>query len=193
MAFTTGTKARRLAASALGIAVLSIGIISVGGAANAAAPVEHKLAEEKSCSLDLGTNSLVCVAVGDDLNQAVLEQENLVVVGAIDARGITANRAAAPAGALATTVQAQLYSDANYGGAYFQVTNSAACNGSTTWYYGPLSNVGWSSKVSSFKSFSGCSTKLWQGGNYTGASYGYAVNAATLGAMNDVGNSVTMK
>lgn len=191
MAITTGTKARRLAASALSIAVLSIGFVSVGGAANAA-PVEQ-VSEEKSCSLDLGTNSLVCVAVGDDLNKAVLEQENLVVVSPIGALGITATRASAPAGALATTVQARLYSDANYGGAYFQVTNSTTCNGSTIWYYGPLSNVGWSSKVSSFKSFSGCSTKLWQGGNYTGASYGYAVNAATLGAMNDVGNSVTMK
>ncbi|MGO4105534.1 hypothetical protein AB4Y63_16415 [Leifsonia sp. YAF41] len=192
MAITTGTKARRLAASALGIAVLSIGLVSVGGAAHAA-PREHKVAEEKSCSLDLGTNRLVCVTVGDDLNKAVLEQENLIVVSPLGARGISADRAAAPAGALVTYVQAQLYADANYGGATFQVTNSAICNGSTTWYYGPLSNVGWSSKVSSFKSFSGCSTKLWQGGNYTGASYGYAVNAATLGVMNDAGNSVTMK
>lgn len=192
MTAKTSIATRRFLASALSIAALSIGLVSVGGAANAS-PSEQKMVEAQSCSFDLGTGSLVCVAVGEDLNQAVLEQQNLIVIAPSGARGATSSRAAAPAGALATTVQTQLYSDANYGGAYFQVTNSAACNGSTTWYYGPLSNVGWSSKVSSFKSFSGCSTKVWQGGNYTGASYGYAVNAASLGAMNDLANSVTMQ
>ncbi|GAA3882974.1 hypothetical protein GCM10022381_26550 [Leifsonia kafniensis] len=188
----------------MSVAALSIGLVSVGGAANATTS-EPTIVEEQSCSFDLGTRSLVCVAVGDDLNQAVLEQQNLVVVTPTGALGTTATAAATdtattetaavavPVGALATSIQAQLYSDANYGGAYFQITNSAACNGSTTWYFGPLSNVGWSSKVSSFKSFSNCSTKVWQGSNYSGAAYGYAVNASSLGAMNDLANSVTMK
>lgn len=90
-------------------------------------------------------------------------------------------------------MQTQLYDDADYSGSFFQITNSNACNGSTTWYYGPLGNVGWSGQVSSFKSFSNCSTKVWQGIDYTGAAYGYAVSAANLGAMNDQANSVTMK
>lgn len=191
MAITTIAKARRLVASTFCIAALSLGFISVGGAANAATSEPEAIAQ--SCSYDLGTTSLVCVAVGDDLNKAVLEQQNLLVIAPSGARGVTAQAAAAPAGVLATVVQSQVYADANYGGAYFQITNSAACNGSTTWYYGPLSDVGWANKVSSFKSFSGCSTKIWQGGNYTGASYGYSVNAPSLGALNDLGNSVTMK
>ena len=80
-----------------------------------------------------------------------------------------------------------------YGGAFFQITNSSSCTGSTTWYFGPLRNVGWSGRVSSFKSFSGCSTKLWEGDAYTGASYGYAVDASSLGGMNDRAGSVTLR
>jgi len=109
--------------------------------------------------------------------------------------GITTTSAAqtVPLGVQATFVQSQLFDDAGYGGSFFQITNSSACNGVTTWYFGPLGNVGWSGRVSSFKSFSGCSTKLWQGTAYTGASYGYAVNASSLGSMNDQANSVTLR
>lgn len=192
MAVKTSTRARRFLASALGVAALSIGFASVGSAANAAT-ADAAAAPVQSCSYDLGTKSLVCVDAGQDLNRAVLEQAHLQVVAPSGARGATAATALAPAGVQATFVQSQLYDDANYGGSFFQITNSAACNGSTTWYYGPLGNVGWSGRVSSFKSFSNCSSKVWQGTNYTGAAYGYAVNAANLGAMNDQANSVTMK
>lgn len=187
MAIRTSIHARRLLASALGVAALSIAFVTLGGAANAAT------ARAQSCSYDLGAKSLVCVDAGEDLNKAVLEQAHLQVVAPSGARGTSASAALAPAGVQATFVQSQLYDDANYGGSFFQITNSAACNGSTTWYYGPLGNVGWSGRVSSFKSFSNCSTQIWQGTNYTGAAYGYAVNAAALGAMNDQANSVTMK
>lgn len=192
MAIRTSTRARRFLASALGVAALSIGFLSAGGAANATT-LDSAGAPAQSCSYDLGTRSLVCVDAGQDLNKAVLEQAHLQVVAPTGARGATLSAAPAPTGVQATFVQSQLYDDANYGGSFFQITNSSACNGSTTWYYGPLGNVGWSGRVSSFKSFSNCSTKVWQGTNYTGAAYGYAVNAASLGAMNDQANSVTMK
>ena len=120
-------------------------------------------------------------------------QANLQVVEPSDARGGTAVAAFVAAGVRTTYIQSQLYDDANYGGSFFQITNSSTRNGSTTWSFGPLGNVGWSGRVSSFKSFSGCSTKLWSGTNYSGSSYGYAVNAATLGSMNDQANSVSMR
>lgn len=192
MAIRISTRARRLLASGAAIAALSIGLLSVGGTANAAT-AEQTAAPAQSCSYDLGTGTLVCVDAGEDLNEAVLEQAHLRVVAPVDARGVTSLAAFATAGVQTTYVQSQLYDDANYGGSFFQITNSSACNGSTTWNFGPLGNVGWSGRVSSFKSFSGCSTKLWQGTNYSGASYGYAVNAASLGSMNDQANSVTMR
>ncbi|MGJ4845311.1 hypothetical protein [Leifsonia sp. Le1] len=201
MAITTTARSRRFLASALSVAALSAGFLSVGGAANAAiaeAPGAPS-SPVQSCSYDLGTGSLVCVDDGDDLNEAVLEQQHLLVVAPSGARGATVDALAAPAAlaalasAKATFVQAQLFDDAGYGGSFFQITNSSACNGSTVWYFGPLGNVGWSGRVSSFKSFSNCTTKLWQGTNYTGASYGYSGNAANLGSMNDKANSVTVR
>jgi len=160
-----------------------------------AAPAAEPPAQ--SCSYDLGMRTLVCVDAGEDLNRAVLEQTHLLVVTPPSwPVAATADPSAArvlPEGVRATFVQSQLFDDAGYGGSFFQITNSSACNGSTTWYFGPLGNVGWSGRVSSFKSFSGCSTKLWQGTAYTGASYGYAVNASSLGSMNDQANSVTLR
>jgi len=168
MAIRTSTRARRLLASGIAVAALSIGLVSIGGTANAATARETA-APGQSCSYDLGTGTLVCVDAGEDLNEAVLEQAQLRVVAPVDARGVTSLAAFATAGVQTTYVQSQLYDDANYGGSFFQITNSSACNGSTTWNFGPLGNVGWSGRVSSFKSFSGCSTKLWQGTNYSGA------------------------
>lgn len=203
MAHTTTARSRRFLAAALGVVALSAGFLSVGGAANAEAPAAPSapVAPAQSCSYDLGTGSLVCVDDGDDLNEAVLEQQHLLVVAPSGARGAVAGGVvgalagalAVPAGAKATFVQSQLFDDAGYGGSFFQITNSSACNGSTVWYFGPLGNVGWSGRVSSFKSFSSCTTKLWQGTNYTGASFGYSANASSLGSMNDLANSVTMR
>ncbi|WP_290472792.1 hypothetical protein [Leifsonia sp. 71-9] len=146
MAIKTSTRARRFLASALGVAALSIGFVSVGSAANATT-ADAAAAPVQSCSYDLGTKSLVCVDAGQDLNAAVLEQAHLQVVAPSGARGATAATALAPAGVQATFVQSQLYDDANYGGSFFQITNSAACNGSTTWYYGPSAT--WAGRVGS--------------------------------------------
>ena len=192
MAIRISARARRLLASGVAIAALSIGLLSVGGTANAAT-AEQTAAPAQSCSYDLGTGTLVCVDAGEDLDEAVLEEAHLRVVEPTDGAGAVAAAAFTSAGVRTTFIQSQLYDDANYGGSFFQITNSSACNGSTTWNFGPLGNVGWSGRVSSFKSFSGCSTKLWSGTNYSGSSYGYAVNAATLGSMNDQANSVSMR
>lgn len=183
--------ARGSMASAVALTALLVGMSAAAGPASAAEPAAQ------SCSYDLGTRTLVCVDPGEDLNRAVLEQTHLLVVTPPAQPDAVAGAAPAdrllPAGVRATFVQSQLYDDAGYGGSFFQITNSSACNGSTTWYFGPLGSVGWSGRVSSFKSFSGCSTKLWQGTGYTGASYGYAVNASSLGSMNDQANSVTLR
>ncbi|MFF2053460.1 hypothetical protein ACFVU2_17800 [Leifsonia sp. NPDC058194] len=172
-------------------AALVVAPVAAGGAAAASEPAA------RSCSYDLATASLVCVDAGDDLDAAVLAEQHLVVTDpgagspapAVDA----ASRAAVPAAARATYVQVKLYDDAGYGGAYFQITNSSACNGSTVYQFGPLSSVGWSGRVSSFASASGCTTKLWSGASYSGSSYGFASSASSLGSMNDQANSVSLK
>lgn len=191
-------RARRLLLPGLAAVALAAAPFAMAGAANASTePV-------RSCSYDIGTASLVCVDAGQDLNAAVLAEQHLAVaedgVGApVPAEapsadgGVTASRAAGTAAARATYVQSRLYDDAGYGGAYFQITNSAACIGSTVYQFGPLSSVGWSGRVSSFQSFSSCTTKLWSGASYNGSSYGYATNASSVGSMNDLANSVSIR
>ncbi|BDZ48628.1 hypothetical protein GCM10025867_08690 [Frondihabitans sucicola] len=105
----------------------------------------------------------------------------------------TAARPASVDGTATTFVQSQLYDDASYGGSFFQITNSAACNGSTVYTLNNLGSYGWSGRVSSFKSFSNCTTKVWQGTTPSGASYGFNTNVANLGAMNDKAKSAQMK
>lgn len=193
MAIKITTRARRIFGVTLGIATLSLGFITAGGAANASTLTPTPTTGQ-SCSLDLGSGSLTCVNAGQDLNQAVLAQQHLRVVVPTGARGVTASVSVTPlAGVLTTFVQSQLYDDVNYGGSFFQITNSSACNGSTVYYLSNLGSYGWSGRVSSFKSFSYCSTKVWQGNNETGSAYGYNVKAASLGAMNDRANSASMK
>src|SRR5689334_14397763 len=78
MAIRISARARRLLASGVAVAALSIGLLSVGGTANAAT-AEQTAAPERSCSYDLGTGTLVCVDAGEDLNAAVLEEAHLRV------------------------------------------------------------------------------------------------------------------
>ncbi len=193
MAIKISSRARRFFKAALGIGALSIGLIAVPGTANASAITEPPAIVGKSCSLDLATGSLVCVPAGGDLNQAVYEQQHLRVVVPSGARGSSASSLMVPASTQTTYVQSQLYDDINYGGSFLQLTNSNQCDGSTIYYLSDLGSYGWSGRVSSFMSFSNCTTKVWQGNFFTGAAYGYDINAASLGAMNDQANSVTLR
>lgn len=181
---TTRASARRIAALSLGLAAVSISVLGFAGTANAATT---QPAAATSCSLDLGTNQVTCVPEGQDLNAAVLKEQGLVVTTP------TAGKSARALSPQATFVQSQLYDDANYGGSFFQITNSAACNGSTVYTLSNLGSYGWSGRVSSFKSFSNCSTKVWEKSSPGGSSYGFNVNASNLGAMNDKANSAQMK
>lgn len=185
-----GVRARWMAVSAIAAAALLAGTT----------PAAADEPEATSCSLDLGTGSVVCVPAGEDLNRAVLEQQHLLVVGGESGEdggsgeGVASLRAeAAPAGVLTTYVQSQLYDDINYGGSFFQITNSSACNGSTTYTLADLGAYGWTGRVSSFKSYSSCKTALYSGTNATGSSYPYTTNAPSLGSFNDQARSARMR
>lgn len=88
----------------------------------------------------------------------------------------------------ATYVLATFYSEPSYGGSTLLVTTtiSTYCT-STTWadnIYGS-----WNDNVSSFKTFGNCKTQLWENPGRTGSSYGPAVQAASLGVMNNQASS----
>jgi hypothetical protein len=152
--------ARRFSVALSTMVLAAAALISTGSAADAAtAPAGD------NCSYDIGTSTLVCVAPGQNLDQAVYEQTGLVVAPA----GTAVPRTASPATAATTYIQAQLYSNASYGGTMWQITNSHNCTDHTIYLLGNLSSLGWTG-ISSFKSFSNCWSKVWQNGNQTGAS-----------------------
>lgn len=190
MATITNSRLRRGVGGVLAAGVLALAIAGLASSgAQAATPTVYR-----SCSLDLGTGTTVCVPYGQDLNAAVLQQAHLRVVVPGGAVVTTATAFAAPESVQTVYVQAQLYSYSNYGGAMFQVTNSSACNGSTVYQLTNLSSYGFDNDTDSFRSFNNCSTKLWDGANISGTSYGYYVNSTYVGdAMVNRASSLQIK
>lgn len=54
----------------------------------------------------------------------------------------------------------------------------------------PRLGVGWNDRITSFKSYENCATKLWEN-TFSGSSYGFCVNSTYVGAaMNDRASSM---
>ena len=158
-----------------------VGLVGMGGAAQASTTSADTSTAPRACSVDLSTQKAICVPLGEDLNQAVLDQTHKRVVVPSGANGTKLSLAAVPAGTAATYIVAQFFSYSNYGGSMIlQVTNAADCNGSVT----QLTNFaayGADNDTDSVKSFGACHTKIWDNSNITGASFGYFVNASYVG------------
>lgn len=182
MSATTARRQLAILAAALSIVIP----VAVGGPANAATPASPS---QKSCSLAVDTGELVCVPYGEDLNAAVLKQTGLVVVTPGSAS--TRSSIVAPSITAATVVVSQLFESKNYTGPMFQITGSSGCDVSTiTYSISNLATYGFDNQVDSFKSFSGCTTKIWEFTSFGGAGYGYYVNATTVYALGDKASSV---
>jgi hypothetical protein len=162
---------------------LAVGLLGLGGAAQASTiSSTQPAAPQQVCSVDSGTQTAVCVPLGQDLNAAVLRKTGKLVVVPDGAVGTKLSTAVAPAGAQATYIQSQMFSYSNYGGSMIlQITNSSNCNGTTTWQLTNFAAYGADNDTDSFKSYGTCSTKIWDNSNLTGTSYGYQVNAPYVG------------
>lgn len=93
---------------------------------------------------------------------------------------------------LSTVIIGQVFEDANYGGSSFTFTASGDCdtNVDVDWELSAMPS-GWNDRVSSFKSFGQCATKIWQDVGYGGSSYGFVVNSTYVGAtLNDQASSI---
>ena len=79
--------------------------------------------------------------------------------------------------------------DAGYGGAYYLVrsSNSALCASGSTTVNLPSA---WNDRISSFKTWYGCSGTIYDGTAGSGASYGPSTAASSVGSMNDKASSV---
>ena len=148
----------------------------------------------QSCWADLATQKSVCVPIGGDLIAAVQDEAGITLVAPVgtDVAGIplTAGRVAAaqfsPASANAATIVSEIFDDVNYGGGSLYLTApGAGCN----WSISSLGTYGWNDRASSFKSFAGCKTALWQNDGFTGTHVGYSTNLAAFGSFNDQASS----
>ncbi|MET4783590.1 hypothetical protein [Glaciihabitans sp. UYNi722] len=133
------------------------------------------------------TTRLYCAYHGQDRNR-----HHNWVLGKADTQARTAATAATPA------VIADLYIDANYAsvGGVWRITSSktAGCSAGASFSQSDFGSQSPSSgyynnRVSSFHTYSGCRTTLYDNSGFGGATCGPAGSSTALGVMNDAANS----
>ncbi|MFB9377582.1 peptidase inhibitor family I36 protein [Kineococcus gynurae] len=128
-------------------------------------------APAQSCTLNLSTGSLRC---GSSLSGAATTQTS----------------------AAATYLLGKFYADLNYGGAVLTVTQNAPCDTNADTDFTLVSMPsGWNDKISSFRTYSDCTARLFENANFNrdraGASFGPGRFVGYVGsAMNDRTSSI---
>jgi hypothetical protein len=183
-----------VAASLGSVALVAVFTLSGGGAANATAPdPDSTAAPLQSCWIEATTQESLCVPTGEDLIAAVQEQDGITidVPAGTNVSGITITAAHSFAAQLSLAATATtepvsiIYDDINYGGGSTIMSSAAGCDAAVP----SLVPYGWNDRASSFKSFNGCLTALYQNINYGGTHVGYSSSKATFGSQNDQGSS----
>jgi hypothetical protein len=148
----------------------------------------------QSCWLDVSTQQSLCVPTGDDLIAAVQDAAGITIVaptgtnvgGLIATAGRKAATQFSPASAQSATLVSGIFDDVNYGGgSLFLTAPSSGCG----WTLTNLGTYGWNDRASSFKSYSGCKTALYQNINFGGTHVGYSTSLASFGSFNDQASS----
>lgn len=180
----------RTTRAALGV-LCAIPLTLLGGLAANASEAEPPL---PNCWIELDTGESLCVDAGEDLVAAVAETgvelivpDGTVVGGYEVERDDTAARISSSA--MASTVISILYADSNYGGSSTVMSVSSGTCATHAWGYTSLSTLGWNDRASSYRSYAGCVTAVFEHENYAGAQHGYYANASGLGVMNDRASS----
>ena len=149
----------------------------------APAQAETKDAPGQSCWLDTGTGITRCFATEEALEGAVAASGRVLV----EEEDVAARR---PAGLLASFVIARFYDGAGYTSSTFVITNpsSTVCAGAGMAGDLPAFN----DRVSSYHSYFGCSTRIFANTGGGGASFGYFVDAASVGALDNLASSYSI-
>ncbi len=165
------------------------------GAASVFAPAAHATEPDptESCWQELDTGKSLCVDASENLADAVYATYGIVLTTADRSLAPAATRLSTSAAvtALASTVIGVFYEDASYGGASFAASVSQnGCNGYVHGY-ADLSPLGWNDRISSFRSYAGCRTTIFEHASYGGSTYGPYTNSSYVGAaMNDKASSI---
>ncbi|WP_448811089.1 hypothetical protein [Agromyces bauzanensis] len=186
---------RRIAAAITALASVA-GVVLTGAGPAYAAPEARSGAN--NCWVDGITQESLCVEGGVDLVAEVLRQKGVQIaapegtpIGGTPFRAAEYGAADARPGAVvqAAYVVSIVYDDINYGGGSTVITGVSTGCSSYSYGYPSLGAIGWSGRVSSFRSFLNCRTAVFDYEYYGGAAYGYVASASQLGSMNDRADS----
>ncbi len=189
---------------ALVAALATVAFVAAPGVANAAPPTTDDSSLE-SCLIIVSTGEKTCAATPAELTDTVeaIYQVDLdkplagsgAVAPSTSARAGTDALSEVTAAAAATLyVRTRLYDNSNYGGAVYVLADYDSCATPGTVKISNLASVGWNDRVSSFKSVTGCVTKIWVNSGYSGTSLGYTASSSYVGStLNDKASSVSTK
>jgi hypothetical protein len=176
----------RIRALAAFFAVTTGALLFAGGPAFAADSARADSGDEV-CWSEPQNGDLQCFADEAALSEAVFEQTGTILV---DEESSFASRSSA--GLLATYVLARLYEDPSYGGSTYVVwsSSSTTCNGGSKW-----ENIAaaFNDRVSSFRSYFSCTTRIYEDANLGGSWFGYSINAPGVGALDNEASSVKVQ
>lgn len=135
----------------------------------------------ETCWLDSDTGVTQCFADEAALENAIAEQTGAVLV-----ETQSAPSARSAAGTAAVYVVLRFWDGTSYTSTELVITtsNSAVCTSGS----GIIANsmpAGWNDRVSSFKTFLSCVTRVYRDTNLGGDFYGYATNAPSLAGLNN--------
>jgi hypothetical protein len=133
----------------------------------------------QSCWLDSGTGVTRCFADDAALRDAVADSGRVLVEQGSAAR--------LPAGLRASFVIARFYDGAGYTAGTFVITNPSSTVCATSNVLGNL--PAFNDKVSSFHSYFGCATRIYENNGQGGAGYGWIVDAPGVGGLDNLASS----
>jgi hypothetical protein len=182
--------------AALGTAAIVATLTLAGGTVASAAPTAPTSSSQAkaSCWAALSTGQSICVPDGVNLIATVEADTGLTIsipagttIGGVKTSSSLASASHLSVQAATTThIVSAIYQDINYGGSTFVMTaDSAGCG----WGIPSLGDFGWNDRASSFKSYGGCVTALYQNDNYSGTRIGFSSYKSSLGSMNDAASS----
>ena len=178
------TRIRALAA----IFAVTTGALLIAGGPAQAADSARTGSTGEVCWSEPKSGALECFADEAKLAEAVFTQTGRILVE--EGSGLASRPTA---GLLASYVLARLYEDPSYGGTAYLVLSpsSTTCTtGSGKW---ENLTPGWNDRVSSFRSYFSCTTRVYEDANLLGTWFGYSVNAPGVGALDNEASSVKVQ
>jgi hypothetical protein len=182
----------KIAMGGFAIAVLGVATL-VAPAAQASPTAENQAKSNVNCWYNVSTHEGACFSTFREVVADITDgRVQFAGVPSAMTDAVAAEIADGPVPAAAPYVLVTVWDDANYQPASTMYTASSGCGTDSGWDW-ELGNLGtsWNDRISSFKSFSDCSTKLYEDADYGGSTYGYYVNSSYVGAaMNDRASSI---